>query len=93
MCDTIKGEHVGLAAVPSTESAGQQETCPICGETYIVGVNGMGEPSGCDSCLGIQRDKNGYAWSPDETTMELEDVETGARTIVTREQAFGLVLA
>ena len=43
--------------------------CPKCGKVYKMGYNGVVE--GCDKCLGIQRDRTGMAWRPDETEVAL----------------------
>jgi hypothetical protein len=64
------------------------ETCPKCGHTYTLGYNGTGE--GCDTCTGVKRDRNGYAWEPGETQMELRNVATGSVSIVTRADALGV---
>jgi hypothetical protein len=48
----------------------------------------------CDSCAGVERDLNGYAWSPDETEHTYaKDIREDGTLVdpetVTREQAFG----
>lgn len=63
------------------------KVCRLCGHAFELGHNGT--VKGCDVCLGIQRDKNGYAWLPDESEMHLQDIETGIEEVVTRAEAFG----
>jgi NADH pyrophosphatase NudC (nudix superfamily) len=62
------------------------KTCPHCGTSYRLGRTGV--EGGCDNCLGIQRDRNGYAWLPDETEQTYMDVDTGTVYTVTRAEAF-----
>ena len=38
--------------------------CPRCNTPYELGLNGVWR--GCDRCLGIERDGDGYAWLPRE---------------------------
>lgn len=43
-------------------------TCPKCGRVYLLGKTGVGD--GCDRCMGIVRDRRGWAWGPDEMFLE-----------------------
>jgi hypothetical protein len=60
--------------------------CPKCGKFYNMGINGV--VGGCDICLGIQRDANGYAWNQDETEHTYQVVKTGGIYKITRDEAF-----
>lgn len=40
------------------------EICKICGKEFNLGFDGTVD--GCDSCTGVKRDKNGYAYDADE---------------------------
>ena len=62
------------------------EKCKICNKNYKIGC--AGTVNGCDKCLGIQRDVNGYAWLPEETYQDYENVKTGKVTRVSRGDAF-----
>ena len=50
-------------------------TCPHCKKTYRIGWTGTVD--GCDQCLGIVRDEDGYVFEPGEKFITLEDVDTG----------------
>ena len=52
-----------------------KKKCKKCGKKYTLGVAGTFK--GCDKCLGITRDKHGYAWDPGEKTMLLMSIRTG----------------
>ena len=43
----------------------QTETleCSKCGKDFTPGINGIVNPILCDSCAGIERDSQGWAWS------------------------------
>lgn len=43
----------------------------------------------CDSCAGVERDLEGYAWLPGEEVHYYQDVETGEESWVSRGEAFG----
>lgn len=60
--------------------------CQSCGRIFRMGYNGTVD--GCDSCMGVERDRNGYAWGPGETEQTYEEVETGKTFTVKREDAF-----
>ena len=49
--------------------------CNLCGNDYTLGYDGIVD--GCDVCLSIIRDNQGYFYLPDEQTITLEDVVTG----------------
>jgi hypothetical protein len=51
------------------------EICKLCKQEYILGFTGMID--GCDKCLGIIRDSDGYAYKPNEKFITLQDVNTG----------------
>jgi hypothetical protein len=62
---------------------------PGCLGTFEAGENGLLSPEGCDVCLSVKRQKNGYgsdneAWLPSEEVAQYSD-----GTVVTRKQAFG----
>lgn len=60
--------------------------CPKCKKHFRMGVSGTVD--GCDKCTGTKRDKNGYAWGPDE--QEQTYVYFGGKQkVITRAQAFG----
>ena len=64
--------------------------CNVCGELFDMGTNGVvveDKPT-CDSCAGVKRDKDGFAWLPWEEELTLEDPETGEVMTITREKAF-----
>lgn len=61
--------------------------CPRCGTTYILGVNGIG--GGCDKCMHVQRDQQGYAWYSHERMQKYVRIATGEQETVTRDEAFG----
>lgn len=65
----------------------KKSICPKCGKPFSMGDNGTVD--GCDGCTGVQRDRNGYAWFPDETEQVYLDENTGELLAVTREEAFG----
>lgn len=50
-------------------------TCKHCGKKFEMGVNGT--MYGCDKCSSTKRDKRGYAWLPDEKTMEVPYIDDG----------------
>jgi hypothetical protein len=54
-------------------------TCPLCGQEFDMGYSGT--VNGCDTCLGIVRDADGYVYHPDEEFIVLEDVETGEQEV------------
>lgn len=58
--------------------------CPICNKGYQMGYTGT--VNGCDVCLGIVRDADGYVYHPDETFIVLENVETGEQEVRQRPQ-------
>jgi len=64
---------------------GAMNTCPLCNNPYRLGYTGT--VRGCDSCLGVTRDAEGYAWEPAETCHIYEDVATGKLTAVQRGDA------
>ena len=53
--------------------------CPICGQEFEMGYTGT--VNGCDACLGIVRDEDGYAYHPDEEFVVLRDIETGEQEV------------
>ncbi len=57
------------------------ELCPICGKTYELGYTGMVD--GCDACLGVIRDKSGYAWESNVVEKRIV-YPSGKETIVKR---------
>jgi hypothetical protein len=61
-------------------------TCPKCNKKYNLGYNGV--VSGCDKCLGIQRDKQGHAWYPGEKSHTYKPNNCELEYKVTRKQAF-----
>lgn len=63
--------------------------CPKCKKHFRMGVSGTVD--GCDKCTGVKRDKNGYAWHPDEQEQTYEPIGGSEkdRFTVTRAQAFG----
>lgn len=63
----------------------KRAVCPKCGETYQVGFNGVID--GCDRCLNIERDQNGYAWFSDEQSHTYKPVNGGAEFTVNRKVA------
>lgn len=46
-------------------------TCPLCGGGYRMGHNGIVE--GCDKCLNLVRDEDGFFYEPDEEYITLEN--------------------
>lgn len=65
--------------------------CWKCKTKFDMGWNGVVDDHNrptCDNCARVQRDVNGYAWTNDELTHTYEDVSTGERSTVTREEAF-----
>lgn len=60
-------------------------TCPKCGQPYEMGYNGVVD--GCDACMGVQRDPNGYAWYPGETENTYQAVGGGEPFTVARDDA------
>jgi hypothetical protein len=61
-------------------------TCPKCKKTYNLGYNGVDK--GCDTCEGIERDKQGHAWYPGEKSHTYKPNNGGQEYKVTRKQAF-----
>jgi hypothetical protein len=61
------------------------KTCSYCGASYRMGRGGV--ESGCDACLGIERDRKGRAWLSDETEQVFEG-EGGGEIVITRAEAF-----
>jgi hypothetical protein len=61
--------------------------CPQCGRAYRLGYDGVMD--GCDECQGVKRDKDGFAWHPDEKQHTYAPVDGSAEFVVTREEAFG----
>lgn len=64
-----------------------KKVCPHCKKKYNLGYNGVVE--GCDKCLGIKRDKQGYAWFPHDRTHTFHPNDGAPDYTVTRQQAFG----
>jgi hypothetical protein len=66
--------------------------CVKCGKKFTMGLNGVvfgdNEEPGCDSCLGIERDAEGYSWKPGETEHTYCDLDGENEHVVTREEAF-----
>lgn len=56
-----------------------KDTCPICGQEFDMGYNGT--VNGCDTCLGIVRDEDGYIYELGEDFIVLQDIETGEREV------------
>lgn len=54
---------------------------------YNATVTNRGECI-CDTCSGVKRDKNGYAWFPGETSHTYVEIATGKEVTVTRKEAF-----
>lgn len=52
--------------------------CSICGQEFEMG---SGTVDGCDTCLGIVRDADGYVYHPDEVFIVLEDIKTGEQEV------------
>ncbi len=51
--------------------------CPQCGGLFIFGVTGaagIGKDKKCDACQGIERDAQGEAWMPWETSRTYRNV-------------------
>lgn len=66
----------------------KKSTCTICGKKFDMGRNGICDPDRCDTCAGVRRDVNGYAWEPDEQEHKYQHVRTGEVTTVRRDEAF-----
>ena len=69
----------------------QRQTCPTCGQTFQPGYDGMNCPKGCDVCLKVTRDTQGFAWLPGQMVDLRRALDIGRNTrviTVTREQAF-----
>jgi hypothetical protein len=64
--------------------------CPTCKRRFTPGVNGLRltPGPGCDKCLGIIRDEQGFPWLPREVEQLRIDHNTGKLVTVTREEAF-----
>ena len=64
--------------------------CPKCKKHFRMGVSGTVD--GCDKCTGVKRDRNGYAWQPDEQEQTFAPIETSDDEStwykVSRNQAF-----
>lgn len=58
--------------------------CELCNKPYRMGYTGT--VNGCDICLNIVRDKDGYFYELGESEIVLRDVETGV--IETRRRTF-----
>lgn len=52
--------------------------CPSCKRYYRLGYNGTVD--GCDKCMGVSRDGDGYVYGRGETEITLMDVGTGKIT-------------
>lgn len=52
--------------------------CPNCRKHYRMGYNGTVD--GCDKCMGVVRDGDGYVYGRGETEITLMDVGTGKIT-------------
>lgn len=50
-------------------------TCLLCKNEYSMGYSGTVD--GCDICLKIIRDKDGYFYEPDELFIQLVNIDTG----------------
>lgn len=61
------------------------ETCPKCGQTFEIGYNGTVD--GCDTCAGVQRDRDGYAWHKGEKYHIYQGVRTGKYSLTNRPHA------
>jgi len=61
--------------------------CPKCGNEYQMGRDGATD--GCDKCLGIERDREGFAWLPEETEHRYMRLADETIYTVTRAEAFG----
>jgi len=59
--------------------------CPKCKKVYMLGYNGVA--AGCDTCMGVQRDRSGDAWLPGETEHTYQSVSDGMISGVKREDA------
>jgi hypothetical protein len=64
--------------------------CNTCGNGFVLGEAGVfttldtgEEVTVCDTCMGIERDKDGNAWLPEWTEILWKD-----DTITTRAEAF-----
>jgi NAD-dependent SIR2 family protein deacetylase len=66
--------------------------CSKCENKFVMGMNGTFGKDGniptCDNCSGVERDKNGYIWFPDEKESTFMNVETDEEFTITREEAF-----
>jgi hypothetical protein len=61
--------------------------CPQCGKGFEPGVNGVvAVRLGCDECLELARDADGYPWRPGQ--MVMDRFVKGELTAVSREVAF-----
>jgi hypothetical protein len=62
--------------------------CQNCKKHFRMGVSGTVD--GCDKCTGVKRDKNGYAWYPDEKEQTYEPIGGSEkdRFTVNRAQTF-----
>lgn len=42
--------------------------CSRCGKRIVLGINGVVIDTSkvCDKCAGVKRDKNGFAWLPED---------------------------
>ena len=63
-----------------------EATCKICGKAYTMGENGMID--GCDTCRGIERDKDGCAWEKGEKFQYRQRVGTDTIYRISRKVAF-----
>jgi len=83
MSYALRGERKKLMA--------KKSKCPKGGGNFRMGYDGTVD--GCDKCLSVKRDKNGYAWGKRERVHTYTPVETAddksTWVKVTRAEAFG----
>jgi hypothetical protein len=65
----------------------KKSTCPKCKKLYNMGHTGVAE--GCDKCIGIKRDKHGYAWYPGQKSRTCKPNDDSPEYTVTRRSALG----
>lgn len=59
--------------------------CPRCRKLYHLGYNGI--VGMCDTCAGVRRDVNDFAWYVGEEVQTRYSIETGVEYTITRSEA------
>jgi hypothetical protein len=65
--------------------------CWKCGKSFQLGVEGITLDGNdiCDVCARVERDQEHFAWLPEENELHMQDIFTGEKYILNREERLG----